>query len=212
VLPSAQSGVAAFAGAHGAVFGPTAGSAALRYRRGLPRSVELEASGTAFIIARGDLAVPAHRGIYAGRASFRYQPASFFSFGAGLGGGFSPAGGAFLGPDIGFTFAYENAYVVPFIAHRGGISAPVAARLVDLSDGDDPPGTDVSRAVTTYGFTTRAGVRVPLGQWRSVTWALPLNLFLATGMTWLVDGRAAEDPDHDNLGLFDVVGGIELLL
>jgi hypothetical protein len=83
------------------------------------------------------------------------------AFVGGLGGGGS-AGGGFVSADAGMIAAWENCYLVPFIGAHVLLSQPIDAQEVDLAEVGESPHVDTPD--TTFGFSLRAGLKVPLGR------------------------------------------------
>ncbi len=147
---------------HGAMFGPSLESGTLRYRQGVAPGLEVEAEGSAMYVDEQTSANTNHM-IYAGRLGFRHPFGRYVAASVGLGGGFDAAG-AFFSPDMGGVVAWENPYLVPFFSLRGFLSLPIAARAVDTSKADNPPGTQINTPSNTIGLNLTLGLRVPIGR------------------------------------------------
>jgi hypothetical protein len=98
---------------------------------------------------------------------------------AGIGGGFAPAGGGFTALDVGGIVAYDNCYVVPFLAPSLLLSAPIGAKTVDFGEGR------TSTAKTSYGFGAGAGVEIPLARERCRADKTPARLQLGANLMFI---------------------------
>ncbi|MCA9581334.1 MAG: hypothetical protein KC416_06035 [Myxococcales bacterium] len=78
-----------------------------------------------------------------------------------VGAGASPFG-TYLASDLGLHVSYPNAYVVPFLTGRAGLSTPLAKKTVTLyTDGDDTmTSPEFHQADTTFLFSVTLGGRV----------------------------------------------------
>jgi hypothetical protein len=176
----------------GAVFGPALASYRVTYRRGLGEQLELSAAPTVLYVTDSSTHA-SHAGIYALRSQLKYTPIKYVAPALGLGAGASAAG-AFLSPDVGVTVAGENPYLIPFATVRGFLSAPIAARRVyfttgddagDRDDPDDQPDFYSTRPRLSYGLQLSVGLRVPL--YHAVAPALRPALACAVGGTFIYD-------------------------
>ena len=70
--------------------------------------------------------------VHAARGGAKVRLAKPLAIAGGFGGGFSAAG-LFVSPEAGPIVAWENRYVVPFLATRFGVSSAHLARAVDTS-------------------------------------------------------------------------------
>jgi hypothetical protein len=186
-LPEGDTGVQLEGGVHNRLFGPSVLSGTARVRRGM--SDDLDASieaTTMYVQGENPKPVRASRAIHALRAGVKWRFAKPLAMTAGVGGGYS-AGGAFVSPEVGPIVAWENRYLVPFIATRLGVSQPIGARAVDVSDAQDD--SRLEKPVTTWLATGVVGLRVPIG------WAEPQrgtvrgSLLAGLGVTHLFDTR-----------------------
>jgi hypothetical protein len=195
-LEEKETAVQAAAGTHGEFWGPTVSGGSLRVRRGLPRHFELAGEASAHAVTDAG-AVEMHRGIYSARLSSKYAPIPHVAFALGAGGGYAPAGGGFFSPDAALFLGYENPYFIPFASLRGFVSEPIRAKLVDVSEPNEAPGTRVFQATTTYGTSFALGFRIPFGEWPGRDrWDARPSLTFGYGWTWLWDDyvRTGEDP------------------
>jgi hypothetical protein len=198
-LHAGEEAVSATASFQSPVFGPAVLGGQAGYRFALRERLELSFDGAVTVIAgESDLANTPHRAAYTGRAGIKYQPLRNFALTGGLGGGIAPAYGGLLGADVGFVTGYENPYLVPFLAVRGGVGVPIDPRAVDVSTHEEGAGTVVLEPATTLYGGPMLGLRIPMGPDRGGTLGRPGDLTLSGGFTCLYDGRstpASEDSE-----------------
>jgi hypothetical protein len=115
-----------------------------------------------------------------------------------VGGGGSAAGG-FFSPDIGAIVAYENPYLVPFLAVRGSISQPIAAQPVNTTGVGDTM-TYVSIPELTWIYRGTVGLRIPLWPHERVSG----SIIGGVGITMLNDRV-------ENAGYLSASGGAEVV-
>jgi hypothetical protein len=180
-----------------ATFGPTLAAGGVGLRRGLTDQLELELEGTLQrVLDEGSAGTDPD--ILAARAGVSWTVPGWFDIlavGAGLGGGVS-AGGSFISPDLNLVGAYENPYVIPFQSLSPFLSVPLDARVVDLSDPEDPLRTHLDQPVVSYGIRTAAGIRVPISDWGNLYGLLQMGLIA--------------DVDGEQEGFTGVGAGLEL--
>jgi hypothetical protein len=197
-LPRGDTGIQAEGSLNPEVLGPNVFAGSVRVRHGVADDVDVEVGGTAMHVdADTKPSVPVSTSIYAVRGGAKIRLASPLSITGGFGGGYS-AGGAFVSPDVGPVVAWENRYVVPFLATRLGMSVPISPRSVDTSQEQD--GSHTSRPHLTWIFTGIGGVRIPLGWSKNPEGTLRGSLLTGAGMTHLADDRASADFFHLALG------------
>jgi hypothetical protein len=137
------------------------------------------------------------RGVYSARGGAKVRLARPLAIAGGFGGGYSAAG-AFVSPEAGPILAWENRYAVPFVATRFGVSQPISARTLDVSQDQD--GSRLDRPRTTWIATGVLGLRVPLG------WSAPEagttrgSLLAGLGLTHLADNRDKDTFTQLSLG------------
>lgn len=187
-LPRGDTGVQIEGGLHGRVFGPNIYAGTARVRHGLAEDVDVAAEVSAMHVDV-DRAVRASTSIYSARGGAKVRLAKPLSIAGGFGGGYS-AGGAFISPDVGPILAWENRYLVPFLATRVGISQPISPRSVDTSEQQD--GSRIDRPRTTWIATGVAGLRVPIGWAEPEAGRLRGSLLAGIGLTHLADSRDAD--------------------
>ena len=148
-----------------AVWGPSVGAGTAQGRYGFGRGFEGAAEvGFAALGARDtEWTTSASRSMFAARAGFKYEAASWFAVQAGFGGGVSAAGG-FISPDAGVIFSYQGERVVPFFSGGFFYSLPLAEKDIVFRDGDR---VEVLRADKTLGYQGNIGLRVPFTKSRS---------------------------------------------
>ncbi len=201
-----QVAIAVNGGLHAAVFGPAVGAAAGRVRVGLVEDLELVLDGGALAIAEESIAGE-HRGIYTGRAGFKYRLHRHVALIGGVGAGVAPASGVFVGADVGFVAAYENPYFVPYVALRAFYDVPIRPGFVDVGiQGDDAVGDVLVAPSDTLGGSLELGFRAPVGRDRR------FNLMLSGVLTALYDGRGGVLSDDDTLWLLGVMSGFEMVI
>ena len=171
---------------HGAIFGVNAESGTLR-RHGMGADTDLSADLSVLHINGNSVAgtYPTLRS--AGRGGFKHRALRWLSLtGAGWGGGAS-AGGRFLSPDIGVIAAFENRYLVPFLAFRGSFSVPFDCHPVDTGQaGSHSVGQWVYVPPFTWIGGGVAGLRLPLGGWtEGGPKSLRGSLLTGVGVTYL---------------------------
>ena len=192
------------ASSHAQIFDPAFEAASARVRTGVGDNadVSLEAM-TGALVAAGD-ASTANRHLYSGRAGFRVNPNhDAFTFSAGAGGGYAPAGGSFVALDGGISVGYDNCYLVPIVSGSAFVSQPLDARRVDVSDMD--PGTTFSTPHRTAGGSIRGGLRLSLS---------PSSCHAGKQVPWLTAGfdiTTLVDATSD-AELFGVGAGISIPL
>ena len=148
-----------------AIFGPSVGAGTAQGRYGFGRGFEGAAEvGFAALGARGsDWTTNARRSMFAARAGFKYEVASWFAVQAGLGGGVS-AGGGYISPDAGAIFSYQGEHIVPFFSGGVFYSVPLAEKDIVFTNGDR---MEVLRADKTIGYQGNLGLRIPFTDSRS---------------------------------------------
>jgi hypothetical protein len=170
-------------------------TASIRARRGFTERTELSAEASVLHVGRRSAAGTNPNG-YAVRAGAKYAVWPWLALAGGLGGGGSAAGG-FFSPDLAVIVAWENRYAVPFLSARAGLSLPLEARQVDMTEvGDSATFAGTPERTWIFGATT--GVRVPLGSSRPASGAVRGNLLVGVGMTHLQDSK--DDQDALQLG------------
>ena len=197
-------------GAHGAVFGPAVATAGGRLRYGASDDLELVVDGGAYVLVEDSVA-DEHRGLYTARLGLKYRLHEHFALAGGLGAGIAPAFGFFGGIDGGLVGAYENPYVVPFVAGRISFNGPVNPSEVDTGQPDaDEPGASVAAPARTLGVSAELGVRIPLGR-RVASGKRMGNLLGALVLTHLYDGRGGLIEEADGITAFGGNFGVELV-
>lgn len=202
-LPAGDTGIQVEGGYHSRVFGPEVLSGTVRVRHGVGDGVEVAVDGSAL---RLDVDRPpgsrVSTSVHAARAGAKVRLAKPVSVAGGFGGGYS-AGGAFVSPEAGPILAFENRYLVPFLATRFGVSQPLSPRPVDTSEAQD--GSAVDRPRTTWIATGVVGLRVPLGWSEPEAGTVRGSLLAGVGMTHLADTR-----DKDTFGQLALGGELVL--
>lgn len=165
------------------VFGSAIIAGDVTYRRGLHERVELSATASAYGVVGEDNIHDHHRGIYSARVAPRFKLHDHISAHAGLGGGFSPAAGAFVSPEVGLSLGYENAFLVPFASARFYTSHPIAPKSIRI-DTEDQTSPEFWSAGLTYGPAVFLGLKVPLGDWPEKKLRRRYNLTTGFGGTW----------------------------
>ena len=180
-----------FAGSAAALTTPLILSATGRVRHGIHES--LEVSGEASVVHLRDprSVSDANPNLYSLRAGVKRGFSQHFAITGGLGGGYAPAGGGFVSPDLGFVAGYENPYFVPWVNGRGFVSLPFATSPVDVTVENDDERV-FSEAEITYGFQLAVGFKIPVGEWLLAPNLRRASLLGGWGMTWLVDDDAAD--------------------
>ena len=121
------------------------------------------------------------RSIWTLHAEGKYNPPGCEKFMALLGGvgiGTS-AGGEFVGLDAGMTFGIENRYVVPYAGLKFLRSIPFNSKTLDLSNPQSPPGTNLDKAMPTYGSQAFTGLKFRFGnKWETLHPALGIEMSL----------------------------------
>jgi hypothetical protein len=200
-LPRGDTGIQVEGASSSRIFGPSVVSGTLRVRHGVTDDLDVAVEATAaHIDAEADVPTPTSRAIHALRGAAKLRLAKSFAIAGGLGGGWSAAG-AFVSPDVGPIVAWENRYVVPFIATRVGVSQPISPHEVDTSQAQD--GSRIDRARTTWLVGGVVGLRVPLGWAKREAGTLRGSLVAGIGMTHLADDR-----DKDTFGQLALGGEI----
>ena len=198
-LADEESSLALNVGGHVAVFGPSVLSVDGRFGHALTDDLQLDLAGSGYAFLGSDPR-DQHRGVYSGRVGLKYRLHPGVALIGGLGGGFSPVGGGFVGADVGVVFAFENPYIVPYWALRAFGGVPVLPSVVQGEDGSAAP-------AETIGGTFETGIRIPMPPSRRV------SLFTSFGGTVLYDGRGGVAGESANaLWLFSITGGIEVRL
>ncbi len=198
-LPRGDTGIQLEGGTHGRTFGPDVLSGTLRIRHGLSEDVDVSTDVSAMHV---DVAPNAKVSsfIYAARGAAKVRLAKPIAIAGGFGGGFSAAGG-FVSPDVGPIVAWENRYLVPFLATRVGVSQPVSSRSLDTSEAQD--GSRIDRPRTTWLATAVLGLRVPIGWSEPEAGKLRGSLLAGVGLT-----HVADDRDKDTFGQLAAGGEI----
>lgn len=145
-----------------AVFGPSIGAGTAQGRYGFGRGFEGAAEVAFATLGQrsNTWTTNAKRSMFATRAGFKYEAASWFAVQAGFGGGVSAAGG-FISPDAGVIFSYQGKRVVPIFAGGFYYSLPLSQNDITFSNGDS---VEVLRADQTVGFYGNLGLRIPFTQ------------------------------------------------
>jgi hypothetical protein len=200
-LPKGRTALSASGGMLGTAFGPDLLAFSGQVRHGFKEGFDGVAAATVLNV-RGDSDSHEHPNAYALRAGAKLRPLPHLAFTGGLGGGGSAQGG-FVSPDLGTVLAFENHYLVPWLAAHGFISQPIGAQRVYLGVDTDPD-PDVKRfgkPRTSIGGTLSAGLRIPLQHHTEA----PHSILL--GISWAV---IADSEDHEDfLGL---AAGFEYVL
>lgn len=207
-LAEGEVAVGATAGAQGAVFGPAVANGGGRLRYGLRDDLELVADGGAYVVGEDGIA-DEHRGVYTARLGLKYRLHDHVAAVGGLGAGIAPAFGFFGGVDAGLVTAWENPYVVPFVAARVAFNGPVRPSEVDTGQGDDPPGEHVAAPDRTLVVGAETGVRIPFGP-RIASGKRMGNLLGALVLTHLYDGRGGLIEEDDGVTAIGGNFGVEL--
>jgi hypothetical protein len=137
------------------------------------------------------------RGVYSARGGAKVRLARPLAIAGGFGGGYSAAG-AFVSPEAGPILAWENRYAVPFVATRFGVSQPISARTLDVSQDQD--GSRLDRPRTTWIATGVLGLRVPLGWSEPEAGTVRGSLLCGLGLTHLADNRDKDTFTQLSLG------------
>ncbi len=140
-------------------FGPSIGAGTAQGRYGFGRGFEGAAEVAFATLGRRDSewTTNAKRSMFATRAGFKYEAASWFAVQAGFGGGVSAAGG-FISPDAGVIFSYQGKRLVPLLAGGFYYSLPLAQNDITFTNGDR---VEILRADQTVGFYWNLGLRIP---------------------------------------------------
>ena len=153
----------AFQGALGggaAILGPANLAGTFQARYGFGKGLEGSAeAGFATIFPRGSAwNTDVTHSLFAARAGFKYEVASWFALQAGVGGGAS-AGGGFISPDVGGIFSYQGEKIVPFLAGGINYSWPLGPNPIVFTNqqGDQ----EELRPVRTFGAYGNLGLRIP---------------------------------------------------
>jgi hypothetical protein len=156
-----HTGVDVTASAHANLFGPSLVAMSVRGRQGVTEQIDVTVDGSAARVDEESVA-GTERDIYFGRVGAKYNPDhSVIAFTAGAGGGYAPAGGAFVAGDLGVVIAFENCHFVPFVSLTGFASQPLAPRPIDVTTPDDDQRV-MDTPSTTLGSFLTFGARVPL--------------------------------------------------
>ena len=104
---------------HAAMWDPAIGAGAARLRTGVGDNTEVSVEGTVLGVEDAGPS-SADRTVFAARAGVRTNPGKApYALFAGLGGGYSPAGGGFAAADAGVAIGYDNCVVVPVLQAAG---------------------------------------------------------------------------------------------
>jgi hypothetical protein len=194
-LPRGELGVQ---GEFGGVTWIDGATATIRARGGLTERIELSAETSVLHVGHESAAGTNPNG-YAARVGAKFRALPWLALTGGLGGGGSAAGG-FLSPDLGVIVAWENRYAVPFLSGRAGVSLPIDARQVDVTEvGDGTTHVGTPEQTWIFGATTGVRVPVPVGSRAAGSGRLRGNLLLGLGFTHLQD--SADDQDVVQFGL-----------
>ncbi len=197
-------------GAQGVAFGPAVATAGGRLRYGVRDDLELVVDGGAYVVSE-DSIVDDHRGLYTARLGLKYRLHEHFAAVGGLGAGIAPAFGFFGGVDGGLVAAYENPYVVPFVAGRVSFNGPVNPDEVDTGQpDDDAPGEVVAAPARTLGVSAETGVRIPFGP-PVASGKRMGSLIGAVVLTHLYDGRGGLIEESNGVTAIGGNFGIELV-
>ncbi len=170
---------------------------ALRVRHGFTESLEGSAEVSVLHVGR-ESAVGTNPNGYALRVGAKYRLAPWLSLAGGLGGGGSAAGGFFT-PDVAGIVAWENPYLVPFFSLRGGVSAPIDAREVNVTQAGDTV-THTGTPELTWLVGATAGLRVPIGSPDPRTGGVHGNILLGIGLAMLADKHDAQELWQGGIG------------
>jgi len=159
-LDEGRYGVQVEASGHGN--GPKVGAGALRLRRGIADSAELDGEIT-YAKASDPSAANTNPHLLAARAGakLRSEELPEVAVTAGLGGG-TFAGGPYVSADAGAVIAYDTCRVTPFVGGMGYASKPLDARPVDTTQRGMPVGSFVDTPETTAGVQVRIGLKLNL--------------------------------------------------
>ncbi|OJY25749.1 MAG: hypothetical protein BGO98_34585 [Myxococcales bacterium 68-20] len=198
-LPMGDTGIQVEGGTHGRIFGPDLLSGTVRVRHGIAEDVDATGEVSAMHVdVHPDVPTSTSTFVHAARGGAKVRLAKPLAIAGGFGGGFSAAG-AFVSPEAGPIVAWENRYVVPFLATRFGVSQPISPRAVDTSEQQD--GSRIDRPRTTWLATGVAGLRIPIGWSEPEAGTLRGSLLAGAGVTHVADNR-----DKDTFSQFAVGG------
>lgn len=186
-LADGETGIGGEFGRHAEVFGVDAYSGSARVRRGVGDGTDVSIEG-AVVHVSGHSAAGTMQEIYSARFGAKREMVKnrWLSLSGGVGGGYG-AGGGFVSPDFGPIFAYENPYFVPFVTIRGGLSLPIGAQNVDISN--DSLERHVFKPVLTWNFGSTVGFRIPIGPTEPRTGAVRASLLAGFGVLHLAHVR-----------------------
>ncbi|HLK36189.1 MAG TPA: hypothetical protein VKU41_05510 [Polyangiaceae bacterium] len=156
------------------------GAVSLRHGFDPDTDVNVEATGWTLPSYEKDAGNSRQR-VWSGHAGAKRRVARFLALEAGVGGG-GIAGTPFVGPDAAVIVAWENRFVVPFLALRGVASVPVHATIVR-------PGDDSSKLLPELYGQLALGGRVPIGWTAPRPGQLRGSLLGGAGWTWYGDVR-----------------------
>ena len=187
-------------GAQAAFLAPGVAALDARVEHGLRDDLELDVGGAIYAVL-GHNENDEHRGIYSARFGLRYRLASWVALAGGLGGGYSPAAGAFAGADLGVVITYYRVprqKCIPYLTLRGLVGIPFRTRLVRA---------DVTaRAHETVGGSLEFGFNVPIPPARR------FSFYTAFAMTLLFDGQGDRYDTPDELLSFGAATGFRVTL
>jgi hypothetical protein len=196
-LPPGDTGIQIEGALHGAITGVSAESGTMRVRHGISDGTDGSFEVSVLHIAGGGPG-DSYPYAFASRAGIKHRVTPWLSVTAGLGGGAS-AGGGFISPDLGAILAYENPYIVPFLAVRGSFSQPFDAQpvVVQTGPGVSPPFTWIAGGI--------GGIRIPIGWCAPRTCEVASSLLGGLGYTefWYAGPNSPQ-------GVFSVGGAAEV--
>ncbi len=196
-----QPGETGIQGEAGGVSWIDGATGAVRVRHGFTDRVEASAEASVLHVGHQS-AAGTNPNAFTLRIGTKYRLAPWLSLAGGLGGGGSAAG-AFVAPDVAAIVAWENPYLVPFFSLRSGLSLPIGAKQVDVTQVGDTI-THVGTPELTWLVGATAGLRVPLGSRDPHPGDVHGNILLGLGMTVLKDG-------HDDQGAVQGGLGVEVV-
>ena len=144
------------------IFGPEVATGSMGLRQGLDERLEV-AADISYLQVIDTSVANTNRGVGMARVGTKYRPTSYehLALVGGVGGGYSPAAGAYLSVDGGAVIGYENPYLVPYVS--GGLfgSVPLSPNEIDVTAVDDGM-TYVDTPEATLGLTLSAGLKLPV--------------------------------------------------
>lgn len=171
-------------------------AASVQGRHGLTDGLDVVVDASLFrilnntVFRTGNSTVDNDPNIFAMRVGVKQRLHQHFAVFGGLGGGYSPAAGAFLSPDLGVVASSRQCYLDPFFSLSGFLSVPLAPRTLVIGITDDREPIE-ERTESAYGFALAVGFKIPLTHDHCGSGPPRVAVTISAAVTDLIDSEAS---------------------